>query len=257
MKLRLVFTLALLMLLSACKGGKAVIGSTTAEAMPVRDLIKAHEGAEPNFETLAARVFVVYKDEKKEQSVTVSVRMEKDKVIWVKASLLGITLAKVLITPDRVSYYEKVSNTYFDGDFALLSNWLGTELDFQKAQNILLGQTIFDLNTAGYAASVVVNKHRVLPKRQPQNFIHTLLLFPSNFKVSQETLSQPQDNRVLSVNYGAYQQLEGSFYPSDITINATEGDSKTKIEVNYKKIELNVSLSFPFTIPEGYEQIEL
>ena len=75
--------------------------------------------------------------------------------------------------------------------------------------------------------------------------------------MSQETLSQPNDNRLLSVNYGEYQLLEGSYYPSEITINATEGDSKTKIEVNYRKIDLNVSVSFPFTIPNGYEEIEL
>ena len=182
MKLKLIATLLVLFAVSACKGSKGITGSSTTKKLPLKDIIKAHNAAAPDFETMAARVFVVYEDEKKSQSVTVSLRMEKDKIIWVKASLLGITLAKVLITPERVSYYEKISNTYFDGDFSLLSNWLGTELDFQKAQDILLGQSIFTINTREYESSVALNKYRVLPKRQPTNFIHTLLLQPNILK---------------------------------------------------------------------------
>ena len=246
------------MVLSSCKGAKIVTSSdATASTMAMKDLIKMHEEAAPDFSTLAARVQVAYDDGKKSQSMTVSLRMEKDKTIWVKASLLGITLAKVLITPDRVSYYEKLSGTYFDGDFRLLSNWLGPEITFEKAQAILLGQSIFSLDHRKYSGAVVQNKYRVLPDRQPTNFIHTLLLNPGDFKVSQGTLTQPIDDRKLTINYGDYQKIEDDFYPSDISILSTEADAKTTIEVNYKKIDLNVSVSFPFTIPSGYEEIQL
>ncbi|MCW8980055.1 MAG: DUF4292 domain-containing protein, partial [Altibacter sp.] len=63
--------------------------------------------------------------------------------------------------------------------------------------------------------------------------------------------------RLLTIRYGDYQQVGNDFYPSDILINASEEDTNTKIELNYKDIDLNVSLSFPFTIPEGYEEIQL
>ena len=46
-------------------------------------------------------------------------------------------MAKALITPTKVSYYEKINNTYFEGDFSLLSNWLGTDLDFQKSSKFI------------------------------------------------------------------------------------------------------------------------
>ena len=31
----------------------------------------------------------------------------------------------------------------------------------------------------------------------------------------------------------------------------------TKIVVNYKKIDYNVSIRFPFNIPNGYEEIQI
>jgi hypothetical protein len=49
-------------------------------------------------------------------------------------------MAKASITPTSVSYYEKIKGTYFEGDFSALSQWLGTDLDFNKIQNMLLGE---------------------------------------------------------------------------------------------------------------------
>lgn len=258
MKLKPIYFLLIFLVVTSCGGGKGLNGSVKADkALSTKNILSAHESASPNFSSLAARLQVVYEDESKLQSITVSLRMEKDKTIWIKASLLGITISKVLITKNRVSYYESIGNTYFDGDFSLLSEWLGTEIDFEKAQAILLGQSIFSLDASEYSMKVVQNKYQLFPKQQPQNFIHYLFLNPQNFKVASGSLSQPNEGRLLSIRYGEYEKIEGNFFPSEIAIHATENNKNTRIELNYKKIELNVSVSFPFTIPEGYEEIQL
>ncbi len=254
---RIIYMMILIGTLFSCKGTKPIVGSVQPDAaLAVRGIIAAHKASSPNFTTLASRVKVAYDDGKKSQSITVSLRMEKDQKIWIKASILGITLAKVLITPESVSYYETLNNTYFDGDFALLSEWLGTPLDFEKTQAILLGQSIFELDNR-YRSSIAENSYQLEPRRQPINFIHSLLLRPENFKVRSSELVQPYDGRQLFLSYGEYQEMEGSQYPSQIGIRALEGDSETTIDVEFKKIDLNVSVKFPFTIPDGYEEIEL
>jgi hypothetical protein len=243
-----------LILLTSCGGTKSISNVDDASA---KEVISSHKAAAPDFKTLAGRVQLVYETDEKLQSITVSLRMEKDKNIWVKASILGITIAKVLITPTTVSYYESVGSTYFEGDFALLGEWIGTPINFQQAQNLLLGQSIFSLNPSEYSAEVFQNKFKVQPKQQAQNFIHSLFLNPDNFKIASETLSQPQDDRLLTIRYGDYQKLGGQFFPSTILIDTSEKGSKTKIEINYKKIDLNADVSFPFDIPKGYEEIQL
>ncbi|MDC7995038.1 DUF4292 domain-containing protein [Altibacter sp. HG106] len=252
--------LSLLLVLStlvvtSCGGTKKTLGALPN--LSSKEIISKHQQTAPQFNTLAARVQVVYEDEKKLQSMTVSLRMEKDKQIWVKASLLGITLAKVYITPSRVSYYETVGDTYFDGDFSLLSEWLGAEIDFERAQAILLGQSLFDLNDTAYEVSGLQNLYRLQPKRQEQNFIYSLLIDPNHFRVSGETLSQPNDNRLLDVRYEDYQLVSSQHFPSAIKILASENNTKTSIDVTYRKIDLDANVSFPFDIPEGYEEIKL
>lgn len=242
-------------LLMSCGTTKKTV--TAIEESSTKDLIMNHQAAMPQFRTLAGRMQLAYETEEKSQSITVSLRMEKDKTIWVKASILGITLAKVMITPDRVSYYETIGKTYFEGDFALLGEWLGTPINFQQAQNLLLGQSIFELEASKYSSEIFQHKFKIQPKRQPQNFIHSLFLNPDNFKVALETLAQPEHDRILNVRYGDYQNVEGQYFPNDISIITSEGQSQTKIEINYKKIDLNVDISFPFDIPSGYDRIQL
>lgn len=242
------------LLFISCRTAKTV---GEVEDLSVKKLISLHEAAEPQFTTLAGRVQLAYETETKEQRITVSLRMEKDKTIWVKASVLGITLAKILITPESVSYYETIGKTYFEGDFSLLGEWLGTPINFQQAQNLLLGQSIFALHPSKYTTEVYQNKYKIQPKNQPSNFIHSLFLNPVDYKVALETLSQPENDRILNVRYGAYQKVKGQYFPGDISIVTTEEQSQTKIEINYKKIDLDVDISFPFDIPDGYERIEL
>ena len=253
MKLKLYYIL-LLLVLASCGGTKKIIDIESASA---KEVIAAHKAAAPDFKTLAGRVQLVYETDEKLQSITMSLRMEKDKNIWIKASVLGITIAKVLITPTSVSYYETIGKTYFEGDFALLGEWIGTPINFQQAQSLLVGQSIFTLNPSEYSAAVFQNKFKIQPKQQPQNFIHSLFLNPENFKISSETLSQPNDDRLLSIRYGDYQKIGDQYFPSTVFIDTSEKGSKTKIEINYKKIDLNVDVGFPFEIPQGYEEIQL
>lgn len=246
------YFLLLVLALASCGGAKHI---TPIENISAKKVITSHKAAAPDFKTLASRMQLVYETDEKFQSITVSLRMEKDKNIWIKASVLGITIAKVLITPTSVSYYETIGKTYFEGDFALLGNWIGTPINFQQAQNLLLGQSIFTLNPLDYESEVFQNKFKIQPKQQPHNFIHSLFLNPDNFKIALETLSQPSSDRLLSIRYTDYQKIEGRYFPLAILINTSEKGSKTKIEMNFKKIDLNAPVSFPFEIPTGYEKI--
>lgn len=253
MKYSPIFLIAVLFLVS-CGGTKGV---TKIENLSTKEVIASHQAAFPQFKTLAGRVQLVYETEEKLQSITVSIRMDKDEVIWIKASILGITIAKVLITPTHVSYYETIGRSYFEGDFTLLGEWLGTPINFQQAQNLLLGQSIFNMKASEYSSEIFQQKFKIQPNKQAKNFVHSLLLNSDNFKVASETLAQPDEDRLLNIRYGDYQKIEGQFFPTSIVIFTNEGQSQTKIDMNYRKIDLNVDIGFPFEIPSGYKQIEL
>src|SRR5690606_26966069 len=129
----MLFLVMISAIISSCKSMKKAV--SLHEDVGAKELVDLHTNTEPRSSTLASMVQVNYNDGKTSQSLTVSLRIQKNETIWVSASILGISIARLLITPDKVSYYETIDKTYFDGDFTLLSSWLGVEVDFQMVQN--------------------------------------------------------------------------------------------------------------------------
>jgi hypothetical protein len=144
--------LLLIFILISCKS-KAVLadsksslnGANKGNTISAENIIQNHYNTKSDFSTLYIRSNAKYKDENQTQTVSAEIKIKKDEKILVSIRFLGITMAKALITPNQVKYYEKMNGTYFEGDYQSLSQWLGTDLDFSKIQNMLLGQPIDDL----------------------------------------------------------------------------------------------------------------
>lgn len=243
----------LALIVVSCGSRRAATGIATKDA-EASGIIEKHYADETDFETLTGKLRTVYENEERSQSVNLTFRMEKDKAIWLSASVLGFPVAKAYITPTNVSYYEKVGKTYFDGDFSYLSDILGTPLDFEKLQNLLLGQAIYDLRTEEYEFSETARGYQFLPSKEG-DIKKMFLLNPSNLKADAQQLAQEHENRSVTVTYSGYQEISGKLFPKDIKIVANEGGKSTNIDLTYRSLEINEELSFPFDIPTGYEEI--
>lgn len=244
-----------LIFLTSCGGArKAKMGTTAPEDAAVAAVIANHYDNEVDFETFQGRLSLNYQTEERSQSVTVVFRMKKDETIWMSGQLLGIPLAKVMITPNSVQFYEKITKTYFDGDFRLLSDLLGTPLDYEKIQNLLLGQTIYDLRDERYKLTESTRGYQLVPERADL-LKKIFLLDAGNFKALAQQLGQPRENRSVTVTYPEYQKVRGQLFPGQIQIVATDGADNTRIDMTFKNVEFNVPVSFPFSIPSGYEEI--
>ncbi|GGD79806.1 DUF4292 domain-containing protein [Planktosalinus lacus] len=249
----LVLTIAGIILVS-CSAAKKTTGNLNSK-IKTEKLIDLHKKSEANFTTLATRVQVNYDDGSSSQSMTISLRMEKDKAIWVSASILGITMAKMYITPQHVSYYETIGKTYFDGDFSLLSDWLAVDVDFNMVQNILLGNSVFNVDEYQYTTSFSESNYILTPKNNNGLLQHLFLINPDNFKMASQQIMQPKEQRILKVDYLSYQPAGNYVFPKEIRIDALEINNQTKIALDFRQIDLNARISFPFKIPNGYDEI--
>ena len=250
---KVVLLLSIVLILGACKSTKAITGGEVDSRISTKRIIENHYANQTDFKTLSGRVKIDYSDGKSNQGVNVSLRMEKDKVIWISAPL---GMVKAHITPERVSFYNKLQNEYFDGDFGYLSNILGTELDFSKVQNLLLGDAIYDLRDGKYSSEVNDGKYQLKPKRTQELFKILFQVEPKNFKIATQQIAQPEENRRLQAEY-TYQDISGKVMPNEIHIVALENRNRTTIDLSFKNVELNRNLNFPYKIPKGFDEIIL
>lgn len=251
----IVFITFLTIVSFSCKSSKTLNSGSGNLNLSAKQLIKENTLKTAVFKTLSARVKLDITQGEKESHYTINMRLEKDKQILLMSS--PITVVKALITPEKVSFYNKLDNTYFEGDFKYLSDLLGTELNFQKVQNLLLGEALYGLKDNLYDVSVNEKDYILQPKKQNNLFELFYLISPSHFKISSQQISQPKEQRHLQIDYKSYQEVNKQILPEHIKVIAVEATEEMILEMEFKAVSLNEDLRFPFKIPSGLKEIKL
>ena len=247
--------LAAVVLMMSCKS-KAVVAEANVNAthLTANKIIEKYYNNKNNFSTLYIKSNARYADDKQTQNVTAEIKIKKDEQILISVRFLGITMAKALITPTSVNYYEKISGSYFEGNFSGLSQWLGTDLDFNKIQNMLLGNAIDDLTKGNYTESLTDQTYR-LDDVSNNNTKKSFFFDSDKFLVKRQEITQTAENRIIKVAYSDRKVYKEATLPFKVLINTLQKKGKTEIDLDYNTVSFNEELSFPYSVPNGYKRI--
>ena len=245
----------LLLVLSSCRSAR--VDETSVAFMPARAIVKKNEQASFNRESIKASLAIKFKGKDEVPNINASLRMVKDSVIWINFTKLGFPVAKLMITRDEVQFYEKVTKTSFQGDFKLISSWMGTEFDFDKVQNLFLGEPLLDLQEERWQAKIENDKYKLLSKKGNREFEFYLKVDPNHFKISEEGVRHRQKDQNFTILYKNFSKIDQSLFPEGFLITASDAGQLTRIEVNYENVQFDDPMRFPFKMPVGYRNIEL
>ncbi|NKI31154.1 DUF4292 domain-containing protein [Croceivirga thetidis] len=245
--------LGTIVLLTSCKATKSLPKGVADPSLGSKKVIANHYNSTIDFNTIRGSLKIDYDDGENSQSFRVSLRMKKDEIIWISAPF---NVVKAKITPNKVEFFNKLDKEYFEGEFDYLSGLLGTELDFEKVQNLLLGDAVLDLREDKYTIEVAGGNYQLKPKRSNELFKILFAIEPKTFRIATQEVSQPWENRFLTMEY-SYQEIETRILPNEIFIEATANGDLTKINLEYKNVEFNQSMNYPYKVPKGFKRIEL
>ena len=243
--------------LVSCKAKANAVASVATEPvdyMKASKIIGNHYNNKSTFSTLYIRANAKYADDKQSQNVTAEIKIKKDEQILVSVRFLGITMAKASITPTSVSYYEKIKGTYFEGDFSALSQWLGTDLDYSKIQNLLVGEALDDLKKGKYTETLVEQLYR-LDDAMVANTKKTFYINGADFTVNKQEITQTAESRMIQVAYAENKVFTEAIMPTTVNIKTFQPKGKSEINLDYNTITFNEELSFPYSVPNGYNRI--
>jgi hypothetical protein len=253
----LFWSLSLIIFFSSCKSLKnttTISNPEVKETIAVSKMALAHENAVFSNKTLEAKVEAQFDNGENTQDVNIKMRIEKDKIIWMSGNFLGIPMAKIMITPTRIQYYEKINKTFFDGDFSLFKQIFGVEMNFEQVQNLLLGQAFYNFKDGLIETETADHQYLLTPVIQNPNFDIFYLINSINYKLISQEAKLP-NAQSLKVDYPKYQKIGMNYIPAQIRIESILPAQKTKIFLDISNIELDNSLTFPFSIPDGYKEL--
>jgi len=243
-----------IILMISCKSAK--VSDAPLKNLSAKSIIKKNGKTSFDKKSVKANLTVKYYGKSELPNLKAALRIEKDSAIWLSFSKLGFPVAKLLVTPNRVQFYEKISKTYFDGNFDLISKWLGTEFDFNMIQNLFIGEPLFNLKDEKYIAQIQQNKYTLKPK---ENLLFDIYFWinPNNFKLIKENVQHPQKDQNLTIIYKDHLEISKSLFPKGFEIKAVDKKRKTVVDVNYKNVIFDTAIRFPFKTPQSYKKIVL
>jgi len=238
---------------SSCKPKQLIGEAKATKPMKAEKIIRSHYELDKSFKTAYIKADANYKDLNESLNLSADIRIEKDEKILISIRFFGITMAKGLITPTEVKYYEKTGGTYFEGDYSTLSKWLGTDLDFTKVQNMLIGEAFDNLQEREYQSSVENGLYK-LEDKPDKNTLKSFLFEASLYLIKKQQIQQLSENRTLTVHYPNHKQYGEISFPTAVNIEANSNGKNTNIDIEYKSLKFNDELSFPYSVPSGYNR---
>jgi hypothetical protein len=221
--------------------------------MRTKQILKKHIKQHAKFNTLQCKLKIELFQNSKAQSNTVTLRMDRGKTIWINAFL---NIIRIKITPDRVQMYNKIDKTYFDGDFSLIKQLLGIDLDFSNLENLLLGDTFFKHNSSSLNQVKDNSGYTLKPYKLDPTLNVLYRINPFYFKMKTQEISHLKEEIRLKVNYDDFQEINQQLIPSKMAITINEKQNNTFIKLNLKSVSLNQSIRFPFKLPKGYKLLK-
>lgn len=267
---------------SSCKGKKTqktpdrdslTAGNCKINIRLPKQLMGDMRKNEFQFEWFSGKLDCEASDDSSKYNFDVNVRIRKDSVIWMMVTdpVIGIPVARILITKDSVKFIQKLpEEKCFKGDFIILSNLLQNEVDYDMIQSLLIGNSAsfyeddeklnssINKNDCNYILSTVrkrkLNKVLNNPQTPPADPLQTITIDPVSLKIMKILFIDAQ-NRTFTANYSDFSMEDSLMFPHKAIYFARGAQKSARLDVRYKKIKLNQPLEFPFKFPDDCQPI--
>lgn len=245
--------LVLALLWTSCKSLAVLPNKAPVDKVDLKLLSKQMNKQHAKFNHLRGRLKATYDNGKNKQQVIVSLRMTQDEKIWMSANML-IPIAKLMITPKAVQFYEKFQKTFFEGDVDFINRQFNTQFGFQNLQDLLLGKPVIALQKGRWKQIANPIDYVLSPRGRIKNFQPTYFVDPTTFLLKEQRFVL-QGQRILSFKYPEYQKVGGENLPKRVEISFFDGKELLQLQLEFSRLNFPKNITFPFSIPAGYQPI--
>lgn len=181
-----------------------------------------------------------------------------DSIIYLNFNKAGIELMRMVFTPDKVLYVNKMSEKYYDGDYEQISHFFKVPLNFDILQSILNGVDLQNFSPDLILIEQDILYHLTAPLRvhkyQPMQIIQDVFL-NMDYTMAKNEIYEVNSDFSIDVDYGKYKlQQEIPFFT---TIHIEIDNLDMLIDGELKNIKFNVPGPTTIRIPNKFTPLIL
>lgn len=252
-----------------------VVTDTTAsrcrlDFKSAKTLIRNIKESEFQYEWLFGKAEVASNVDGKDENFDIRLTMRKDSAILVSIRyILGLEVAKVLITKDSVKLVNYINKTFFRGDMNYINEILNADLDYDVVQAVLFGNSaefydddaklkpVTDRHNCHYLLGT--ERRRRLKKiaqgqAEPRKSLQMMTLNPDNFKIIKNEFVDVETSRTFTVAYDQFITKDSVYAPRHVNIDIV-AEKKVNLKIDYVRIEKTQPQKLSVNIPAKYDPI--
>ena len=203
---------------------------------------------------------------KGEMNTPGSIKIIRDSLIILSVTpMLGIELMRARITKNEIVVLNRLNKTYYLEGMENIHKLFGVSLSFSEIEKILTNkffsypdslsivkdykysdyeekeQKFLRFLYSGNVSDTIVYKHSIFIANAEKNY--------NSFNVDFSNLQKS-----VKVKYNNFKELNSINFPYLIDFEALNGNSLTKMNIEFTKIEINKDLNYSFSIPKRYKK---
>lgn len=245
----------------SCKSRKAAVigpepvqpGEAGASRRQADELtLKSIDASANTFGFYQARAKAAYRDDAQSVDFDISIMMEKDRYIWMSVTaLLGIEVARVMITPDSVKILDRLHRRCIITDFGYIQRMSNVPLKLENLQNIIVGNTVFPNSVQKSEVDTVLNVLAVYTRlaTQRQNTFYN-----PQFRPQRTTVAENNQSREMKIVYNAFSVFGQNTFPSSIDINI-RAEKNLQCTFELGNFVFEKKRDAQFSVPSSYEVV--
>lgn len=258
----------------SCKSRQKAISPTAGTIVPmenesVQELMDRLDSTSFKAEWLNGKASVKTDQDGNETSFNITLRARKDSVIWISISpLLGIEVARVMITPDSVKLLDRLHNTYQVSTFETINKLLQLKVNFEIVQSLLFGNFFaYKKNENRFNSVYLEEKYYVLSSLNKKKLkrsleerdlskqvIQDVYINNTFFRIFKMSVLDQKINKSLLTEYDDFRQTEAGQFPYKSKTKVTS-DKELEIKIEFGKLKVGEKQEFPFNIPSNFERV--
>ena len=250
-----IFLSLMFLTLYSCGSLKRSFSPSEVGDYSTKTVSKKNRETTPDHEYVLSRATVGYKSPNKTLNLSAKIRMQQDSIIWISASVLGLQVAKIIMTPTQIKFYEKLGKSYYSGDYQALENILGIRVGFYEVQRILTGMPVQDLSETKLDQVADSTSYKLRANSGLDDYDLVYLLNAISFRLEKSEIIDNKSEKILAnISYKDSIKVNNSSWPASIILTTYDRKNVIRLNLDYKRIEERKSLSFPYKVPARYTE---
>ena len=215
-----------------------------------RFLLSQLQNRQLNYEWFVAKSKVKLETKEQDISFSVQIKQKRDSLSWFVFKKVSVEGARAQITPKYVEVLDRQNNEYSKKPFSFLSQQLQIPFNFSDFQQLVVGNSIW-LDKLNFSSSQDTLYYRLSGKNEQLELDLYL-----NADYSLARLNAIVGAYTLEANFSNYQPVDNFSIAHEVELFLTSPEAgRSRVKIDYSRIELSVPDAVNFEIPEHYKII--